>query len=253
MDFKFISLFICLVSFNAFAVDKALKDKIRQLDKPSLEQNKALVDAATQKADDYDITHVQQILSSPEYQARIEQNNQRALEVMGLSDYAQSLKPDANKEDDTNLLGDRVVLFVSSSMPMDVLRNYARDLDKVGGVMIFKGTLGGIDSIQPTMDFMRSMLLENQNCDRPDCPVLQANVSIDPERFTHHGIDKVPALIFEKDMKIQAYCQAGDKSDKAEMVIYGDASLLGLAQALHHHGQIPELLPIVNRLRGTKS
>src|SRR3546814_14823474 len=41
------------------------------------------------------------------------------------------------------------VLFVSSSMPISTLRNYAVQLEKVRGVMAFRGVPGGLRKMGP--------------------------------------------------------------------------------------------------------
>jgi hypothetical protein len=78
------------------------------------------------------------------------------------------------------------------------------------------------------------------------------NISIDPERFSHHGINRVPALIFEQDMKIQAYCKEGDKGPKAKTIAYGDASIAGLADAIYQRDKSPAIKGLINTLRGIK-
>ncbi|QKJ09235.1 hypothetical protein [Yersinia bercovieri] len=52
------------------------------------------------------------------------------------------LDPDKQQQEERpELVKDQLVLFVSSSMPIHTLRNYARDLSKVGGLWYYEARL----------------------------------------------------------------------------------------------------------------
>lgn len=236
---------------NAMAetVTQETIDKISKLNSIKGTNKTSLVDEALKRSSDQDLTKINEIINSKKYQARLNKYHTNVKQVLGLETPV-DLPPVS--ADDNNIIGDRLVLFVSSSMPVHVLRNYVNDVYKVGGVMIFKGTIGGIDSIKPTMVFLRQLMAVDDRCTEANCEMRQVNISIDPERFTHHEIKRVPALIFEKDMKIQAYCREGDKGPKAKIIAYGDASLAGLTNVLFQHTQDPSIKALLNSLRGIK-
>jgi len=249
---KNLIIFIALAFISnvmAETVTQKTVNRISKLNAIEGTNKTALVDDALKRSTDQDLTKINEIINSQKYQARLNKYHTNVKQVLGLETPVELPPVSA---DESNVIGDRLVLFASSSMPVHVLRNYVNDIDKVGGVMIFKGTIGGIDSIKPTMNFLRKLMAEDEKCTSADCEMRQVNISIDPERFTHHGIKRVPALIFEKNMKIQAYCKEGDKGPKAEIIAYGDASLAGLANVIFQHTQDPSIKALLNTLRGIK-
>lgn len=249
---KFLLFFVFLVltsGVTAKSVIQEVKDKVNELNLIKGKNKTSMVNDVIKRSSNQDITRVNEIIKSKAYQTRLNKYHDNAKKILGLD--APSDIP-ATSADEGDVIGDRLVLFVSSSMPIHVLRNYVNDVDKVGGVMIFKGTIGGIDSFIPTVNFLRQLMAVNPECSDANCDMRQINVSIDPERFSHHQIKRVPALIFEKNMKIQAYCKEEDKGPKAEIIAYGDASLAGLANVLFQYSQDQSIKVLLNSLRGIK-
>lgn len=246
-----ITLFLMPMLITALAgaqtIDDDLKKRIDALNKKDGKGQTQLVDNALDRVKEADLETVKTILASDDYKNRLSAYHQTAKTVLGLE---QDATEAALPAEETNDIGDRLVLFVSSSMPLHVLRNYVRDVDRVGGVMIFRGTIGGIDSFMPTVEFLRKLLAVDPGCTAASCDMRMTNVSIDPQRFTHHGINRVPALIYEKDMKIQAYCKQGDSGPRAQTIAYGDASLAGLTNAIYQTNKEPALKALLNTLRG---
>lgn len=141
-----------------------------------------------------------------------------------------------NAPDDTEsgpkLAGNQVVMFVSSSMPVQTLRNYARDLAKVGGVMVMRGTIGGISKMTETVSFTRQILVQHPECEGAKCKMWGTEMLIDPLLFRIYNINKVPALIYQPDMHIQSYCDGLENINKASAVIYGDASVRKMLESI---------------------
>ena len=146
------------------------------------------------------------------------------------------LATDAKNDDlAVNKTRDRLVLFVSSSMPMPTLRAYAKDLSKADGLMVFRGMVGGLKTVTPTLKLMAEILRVNPGCDGPRCAMRATAVVIDPLLFREHGIAKVPALVFVEEMALAPYCDGiGERTSvqASRHVIYGDLSLNSLAQEL---------------------
>lgn len=154
---------------------------------------------------------------------------------------------DAPKEEGPTLVGEQLVLFVSSSMPLHTLRAYARDLARVGGVMVMRGGIGGLKAIQPTLNQIHSILAVKEGC-QGQCKMWDTEVLIDPMLFRMYGVTKVPALIYQPDMQIAAYCDGLDRAHKASGIVYGDASLMALLDELYKENPAPILKELSTQL-----
>lgn len=98
---------------------------------------------------------------------------------------------------------ERIYLFVSSSMPLSTLKNYASDLDKLNDpniIMVMRGFVGGLRFIKPTLAFIDSILIKDPNCDpkRKKCDAYQASINIDPTLFSTYGVQTVPAIVYAR-------------------------------------------------------
>lgn len=161
------------------------------------------------------------------------------------------LAPDKQQhEERPELVKDQLVLFVSSSMPIHTLRNYARDLSKVGGVMVLRGAVGGISRIADTMKLSREILAVNQTCDTTSCKMWSTQVLIDPVLFKQYDIKVVPALIFQPDMNINSYCDGLELMKKAETIIYGDASIAKMLEAMNRITPNKKYESLIKVIRG---
>ena len=145
--------------------------------------------------------------------------------------YLQSMKKDFGIEE-SNIAAtqmevkDRVVIFVSESMPMHVLRQYAADLAKIDGIMVLRGMKGGISTIKPTINFISKVLKVDPSCTDEPCKMLSTNIVVDPLMFRNYGIDKVPATVFIPNMNMVGYCENKElnKNPNAH-IAYGDANI----------------------------
>lgn len=161
---------------------------------------------------------------------------------------ASGLTPDATEEQGPKLAGNQLVMFVSSSMPLTTLRNYARDLSKVGGVMVMRGTVGGISKMGETINLTRNVLNANPSCEGANCKMWGTEMLIDPVLFRLYGISKVPALIYQPDMHIQSYCDGLEKVNKTSTVVYGDASVHRLLERMNLIAPEQNLKKLIERL-----
>src|SRR3546814_15189076 len=59
------------------------------------------------------------------------------------------------------------VLFVSSSMPVTTLRTYAGQLERVGGVLAFRGMPDGLTKVAPMATLSAERLRHAPGCDGP--------------------------------------------------------------------------------------
>ncbi|WP_030539355.1 type-F conjugative transfer system pilin assembly protein TrbC [Sphingobium sp. DC-2] len=120
------------------------------------------------------------------------------------------------------------VLFVSSSMPISTLRNYAVQLEKVRGVMAFRGVPGGLKKMGPMAKLTAQILRLDPGCEGPNCIMRDVQLIIDPLVFRQHGIAQVPALAMIPGDPTQAYCERDDESPRATHVVFGDSALSGM-------------------------
>jgi len=81
----------------------------------------------------------------------------------------------------------RLMVFVSSSMNTSLLKSYAKEAEKYGGVLVFKGLPGG------TFKELDKLVTAIQD-ENDDCPM-----QIDDETFELYGINKVPAIILSRE------------------------------------------------------
>ncbi|MET3435986.1 type-F conjugative transfer system pilin assembly protein TrbC [Sphingomonas sp. 1185] len=120
------------------------------------------------------------------------------------------------------------VLFVSSSMPVATLRTYAGQLERVGGVLAFRGMPGGMTRVAPMAKLSAEILRRDPGCTGPSCAMRSVQVIVDPLVFRQHGIARVPALAMIPGDPTQPYCEREEGSQRSPQVVYGDAALSGL-------------------------
>ena len=125
---------------------------------------------------------------------------------------------------------ERPLLFISSSMPMRTLRTYAQSLERVGGAMILRGFVDGMDNIKPTLHFISDILKVDLHCTKEPCARRQVEVLIDPFIFREYGIKAVPAFTVHDITELEAYCKGTEGLNPASVVVYGDNSIEYLAE-----------------------
>ncbi|MDK2768439.1 MAG: type-F conjugative transfer system pilin assembly protein TrbC [Sphingomonas sp.] len=140
------------------------------------------------------------------------------------------------------------VLFVSSSIPVPVLRSYAAQLERVRGVMAFRGVPGGLRKLGPMARLTARVLRIDPGCEGPSCVMRDVQIIIDPLVFRQHGVAHVPALAMIPGDPTQPYCEREDESPRANIVIYGDAALSGLIDEYRRLGGTKEVENVQARL-----
>jgi hypothetical protein len=122
------------------------------------------------------------------------------------------------------------VLFVSSSIPVPILRTYAAQLERVHGVLAFRGMPGGLHKVGPMAKLSAEILRIDPGCEGPSCAMRNIQLIVDPIVFRQHGVARVPALAMVPGDPTQAYCEREDESPRASHVVYGDSALPGLLE-----------------------
>lgn len=113
-----------------------------------------------------------------------------------------------NKKKDDSLFkleeGERLYIFMSSSIPMNVWKEYVRTVDNNGlndaVTMLLRGCVGGCQKIHPTAKFIQSVLMKNKH-DVED--LYMTEVMIDPMLFKKYGIQRVPCFVYGEGIKIK--------------------------------------------------
>jgi type-F conjugative transfer system pilin assembly protein TrbC len=102
---------------------------------------------------------------------------------------------------------ERIYIFISSSMPKKTLRNYVRDVARLRDPnvkLVMRGLIGGVKYIKPTMRFVSGILLKDPDCDpeKSRCERYAAGVNVDPLLFRRYGIDKVPTIVYARNVTV---------------------------------------------------
>jgi hypothetical protein len=120
------------------------------------------------------------------------------------------------------------VLFVSSSMPVRTLRNYAEQLERVRGVMAFRGMPGGLHKVGPMAKLTAEILRLDPGCEGPACAMRDVQVIVDPILYRQHAVTRVPAMALVPGDPAEAYCEREEESLRARFLVFGDSALAGM-------------------------
>lgn len=227
MAFKhFIGLSFLLLSVAAFSEIPSTDQLIKpmKLSAETIQRTKDLESASQGK-----VEGVEQLITSPQFRARIDKHINGTAGQLGI-------KGANNQEVLAGSSGPTFILFVSSSIPVETLRNYVNDLYRIDGIMVFRGMVGDESKMKPTIDFIRSILVENPSCTHSGCPVRKLKIAIDPARFAKHEIDQVPAGLIERSPSFEPNCNEGTKYQKVSETVVGDTSVEGMLQAMNPKG-----------------
>jgi hypothetical protein len=137
--------------------------------------------------------------NSPEFEKRFNNAKEFILRDKELGNYEYlkeqnlSISPYKPKEDD------KYYIFISSSMPKSVIKNYFSQLDGNNRVVfVMRGFIGGIKYAMPTFNWITELLT------KVDQERYSVNINIDPELAKECDIKKVPAIT-TRDCKTVIY------------------------------------------------
>lgn len=146
-----------------------------------------------------------------------------------------------------------LVVFVSSSVPLETLRKYASDLEALNepqAVMAMRGFVGGAKKFRPTLEFIWRVIAED-----PNLPVLKENtkvrnvsIHIDPVLFAELNVTEVPAVAYVKGLnQLEPSCHSEGKLQA--WVLYGDMSLEYALEVLSRETKVKALEELLARLK----
>jgi len=147
---------------------------------------------------------------SAEFQNRIATEQERLKrEIFGgrLQEYYQGAPEMAAAMAGQLQASERIYIFISSSIPRETLRNYVRDVARLKDPnvkLVMRGLVGGVRYIKPTMRFVSGILLKDSACDpeKSRCERYAAGVNVDPLLFSRYGIEKVPAIVYARNVSL---------------------------------------------------
>ncbi len=172
---------------------------------------------------------------SQEFQGRLKAETQRITNEL-FGDATTRFYPDSKAPDTRGKLSsdERIYVFISSSMPLQAIRNYAASVARLGDsgiILVMRGFVEGMTKIQPTIRFIGSVLQRDPSCNPTDgeCEMLAAALAVDPLLFRRYSIDHVPAVVYVCGVKAEdAALSEGDSRNTGiseSHTVFGDASL----------------------------
>ncbi len=196
----------------------------------------SLIDPKVQKRAD-DLNH---LFRSEEYQKKLtEETNRLKREVFNLhTDEGAQTDPENVGKQKILASSERLYLFISSSMPLKTIRNYAADFERLGDPnisMVLRGFIGGMKKAGPTLEFVSNVIVKDPECRTKEvqCPARKINILVDPLLFQKYKIKRVPALVYVPTYKTDdPDGSEGLKEAPLHYTLYGDASLRYLIEEL---------------------
>lgn len=173
---------------------------------------------------------IERYIGSKGFKDKLNQYSRGTQKLMGF----QTTNGDG-QDSEIRLSGERFILFVSSSMPLSTLRNYASDLVKIDGIMIFRGLVGDPHKMKPTIDLFRRIMADDEECLTQGCDLLPLKAAIDPKRFRQYQVSQVPAGLLENAPSFEPNCNEGTQYSPNSGVVYGDASIVAMLNTLDPH------------------
>ena len=154
---------------------------------------------------------------SEAFQSNLDQEKERIQEIMDAispsghtggskattyyKDYEQGEKKTSLKNDE------RLYVFISSSVPTHILRQYTIAINKLKDpniVMVMRGFVDGAKKIKPTINFISSIITKEDGCNylKEKCNILPVKIIVDPMVFSKYGINEVPSFVYAKGVSV---------------------------------------------------
>ena len=201
------------------------------------------------------------IFQSPEFQGRLKAETERIKhELFGGA--VEQYYPDIdNAVLSQGKLGpdERIYVFVSASMPLQTIRNYAASIAKYGDsriMMVLRGFVGGVGKIQPTIDLVGRVIQRDLSCNPAidgECEIFSVQFGVDPLLFRRYGIDRVPTVVYARGIKAQDASLSEGDSNNADVTehwsAFGDASLEYIIDQIQRESGSQSLLNLAGFLR----
>lgn len=157
---------------------------------------------------------------------------------------------------DKALSGDeRVYIFISSSVPIETLRNYAREIDKLrepNVLMVLRGFKDGMVKVKPTLEFISSITMKDRNCKGDKCEAYSAAINIDPMLFRKYNVNAAPAVVYARGIRLvdpdMGDCQTEEST--GHFMVKGDARLSYALEVINREARSASLERLIKKLHG---
>ena len=200
-----------------------------------------------------------ELYRSEEFQKKVEQETERIRKDVfkGLKDYYRDT-PGEGRIHARLSSNERIYLFISSSIPMQTLRNYMSQIAKVEDpnmVVVMRGFIGGMKHVRPTLEFTHAILKKDPSCELPrECEIYGVNFEVDPLLFRRYGIDRVPAVVYVSGIGVEDTGASEGIEDNARVsdfhVFYGDVSLYFALEKINEKAKSVSLKAVIDELQG---
>jgi type-F conjugative transfer system pilin assembly protein TrbC len=202
-----------------------------------------------------------QFYQSKEFQEKLKAETERLKEEVfkkPVEEYYSGSNKEIEKTKGKLLPTERIYIFISSSVPVHTLRNYASTLDRLRDpniVMVMRGFVGGMKYIDPTIRFVGDILKKDTGCDmtKKKCETYRADFQIDPLLFRRYQIAKVPAVVYVTGINVLDVEMSEGLENNTEVsnyyVLYGDASLEYMLDTMHKETKSKSIEGLMTALR----
>ncbi len=153
---------------------------------------------------------------------------------------------------------ERLYVFVSSSVPLQTLRNYAAAIDKVNDsniVMVMRGFVGGLKDWSKMIDFSSQVLVKDTLCDtrKERCEMYAANLEVDPLLFRRYDVSMVPTVVYARGVNRMDLILSEGLSDNAKVTdfysVRGDMALEYLLETIQRETKSASIGAVLSALR----
>lgn len=120
----------------------------------------------------------------------------------------------------------QLFVFVSSSMPAEIIRNYIQLTENVrqNTIFVIKGFIGGIKKFKPTFDWVTRTLCDDAPAGSSEC--LEASIDINPTLFKEFNVDVVPSILYLPEGVKPCACDGSESEpNKPHYLSKGDAPI----------------------------
>lgn len=153
---------------------------------------------------------------------------------------------------------ERLYIFISSSMPINILKTYCKSVHDLGisqnAIFILRGCVNGggyngCKHFKPTIDFIKSFISNNKKEIDKTCKVW-----IDPVLFKRYEVKEVPTFVYANNVvkNIELGSEGNFNLLKKTPIFYksiGDWSLLYHIEELKKYSQTDSLNKIFNEMK----
>lgn len=195
---------------------------------------------------------IHEYTTSTEFESTIEANKVR-LQLAYPELFGEAPEAIRDKIEKPEYEGDRVFIFISSSIPVETLRNYVIDLQQLPqATAVLKGFVGGVKKMQPTIQFIGDLMKEDRECKIPDCDFRPVSIVVDPIIYERLKIDRVPAIAYIENYERTGYCSEG-LDDGARMdnihIVYGDVPLKYALEYINRKNPSEKLKSMISKIK----